>query len=657
MCGFLGVWNLDRAPVAASDLLRAATELRHRGPDDEGHLLVSTADRAARPGRGPGSVGAPDLPPVEALEARGFDLGLAFRRLSIQDPSPAGRQPMASADGRLWAALNGELYDHLRTRSLLESEGVAFQGHSDTETLLAAWRRWGPDCLDRFEGMWAAALVDLDAGTLHLVRDRFGIKPLYWGRTPSRLVFGSEVRPVAGRLGPTRGDPESLFRYLRFGITDAGERTCFEGVRRVPPGMRLELDLARPADPPRERRYWTLPAASDAQPGPEEAATALRERLLASVGQHLLSDVPVGVALSGGLDSSALAAGMRTVLGPAAEIRAFGFVADDPVLGEERWMDRVARHVGAEIHKVRPQASELVADLPALVASQEEPFGSTSIYAQSRVFRLARASRTPVVLSGQGADEQLGGYRTYLGSRLASLLCTLRLGRATRLTRAVATLPGGDLRGTLLRAGAALVPAWLEPLARRISGEEVVPPWLDAAWFRERGVVPAAPRRGGGRARLRAHLAQSFAETSLPMLLRYEDRSAMAESVESRVPFLVRPVVELLAALPEEHLIDDRARTKSVLRRALAGLLPDDVVDRRDKVGFATPEQRWLAELEPWVREQLEGARGTRVAGLRPEQLLAEWSALRRGGRRFDFRFWRGLNVIAWARALDVRLD
>ena len=653
MCGLLGAFD----PEAAIDLGafgRTLALLRHRGPDDEG-VVAQLGSGGVSAFRGPDSVADLGLPALSGAPETAR-LALGFRRLAIQDISSAGHQPMASPDGRYWLLFNGELYDHFRLRPELERAGFGFRSASDTETLLAAWSHWGPACLDRLEGMWAFIVWDLAERKLHLVRDRFGIKPLHVAAFGRGHAFGSEIPPLLALTGArARAHPMSLFRYLRLGRTDDREATMFEGVRRIAPGHHATLDLVTGTWS--DRAYWRLPDVVDDDPSPD-AAAEVRDLFLASVSDHLLASVPVGVALSGGIDSSAILAGVRRARGPGADLHAFGHVADDPIIGEERWIDLAARDASAEVHKVRPSARDLGRDLESLVRLQGEPFGSTSIYAQYRVFGLARAQDVPVVLSGQGADEQLAGYRAYLGPRLASLLRRGAVGPAFRFYRAALRLPGSDRRGLLLRAGAALLPDALEPVARRMAGEQLMPHWLDAPWFRSRGVDPRAPRAAaaaGGR--LRASLREAFLESSLPMLLRYEDRNSMAHSVESRVPFLQRALVERIARLPESALISDEAETKAIFRRAMRGIVPGAILDRRDKVGFATPEARWLAEMNPWVEAWLTGEEADAVQGLRPRDLWADWQEVRAGRRPFDARIWRGINAVAWTRAFDVGFD
>jgi asparagine synthase (glutamine-hydrolysing) len=654
VCGFVGVAALDGRPLEVARLVEATALLRHRGPDDEGYLLAGLAEDTASARSGPDSMRGVELPPIGRSEPAAATLALGFRRLAILDRSPAGHQPMASADGRAWIAFNGELYNHGDVRAELERDGERFRGRSDTETLLAAYRRWGPGCVERFEGMWAFALWDRERRALLLSRDRFGIKPLYFAHAGERFAFSSEIKALLAALRlPRRVNAGALFDYLRLGITDGGGETLFAGIEELPPAHTLELPLVA-GGTARCAPHWQAPRGPSRPCSPAEAAGQVREQLLESVRLHLLSDVPVGVTLSGGIDSSAILAAMRLAEGEAREIHAFSHVADDAACSEERWAVLAAKSTGAILHRSHPTADELLSDLDRLVEVQELPFASTSIYAQHRVFRLAREAGVPVTLGGQGADELFGGYRAHLGGRLASLLRAGRWAGALRFARAAAGLPGSGARDVWLRAGALLLPAPLEPLARRLAGEELAPPWLDAAWFRSRGLRLASRPAPRSSERLRDRLRQALLETSLPMLLRYEDRNAMAHSVESRVPFLHRPLVEAVMRLPEHELIDDDATAKAVLRRALRGVVPDPILDRRDKIGFATPEQSWLEKLGPAVEHLLASGAAEAVQGLRPQVLREEWERIRAGRAPFDFRIWRGINLVAWARVFAV---
>ncbi|GEM82840.1 asparagine synthase (glutamine-hydrolyzing) [Meiothermus hypogaeus] len=634
MCGIAGI--VLHKPGSLNWAANALQGLYHRGPDDHGWL---TLDQATDKGK-------------DWSDASGSVL-LVHRRLSILDLSALGWQPMSSPDQRYHLVFNGEIYNYLELRQELQALGHCFRSHSDTEVLLAAWAQWGVQCLTRLVGMFAFAVLDRQNQRLYLARDYFGIKPLYYAQFDEGIAFASEIPVLLELPGVGRQvNPNRLYRYLRFGLTDDGSETLFAQVQQLPPAHYLELQLGSPqlSSP---QRFW--------QPNPEpifegsfeEAAESVRAQFLENVRLHLRSDVPVGAALSGGIDSSAIVMAMR-YLEPGLELHTFTYVADHGV-SEESWAELVGKAARVKAHKVKPSAGELVADLDHLVQVQGEPFGSTSIYAQYRVFRLAQEAGIKVMLDGQGADEILAGYAVYGGARLASLLRQGRWFEALAFLRASRLEPA--LKDTYKSALGFLLPPSLEPLARRLIGQELAPGWLNVDWFQEKGVALASPRALHGREVLREELLQSLTETSLPKLLRYEDRNSMAHSIESRVPFLTPRLVELILSLPESYILSPSGQTKAVFRRAMQGLVPQAILERKDKVGFATPEQHWLEQLAPWVEQQLKSETLYRIKALKPELLRQELAAVMARRKPFDARVWRWVNLIAWARTFDVRFD
>jgi asparagine synthase (glutamine-hydrolysing) len=632
MCGIAGyVTGSDPRPVAAfqASVLRT---LAHRGPDDAGWLT----DREVGSGDMPGDPGR---------------WGLLHRRLAILDLSALGHQPMVSPDGRYAITFNGEIYNYVELRRELEKGGVCVASQSDTEVLLQAYARWGPACLPRLVGMFALAITDRDRRRMFLARDPFGIKPLYYARPGGGFAFASEIkalRPVvSGRVRPSR-----LFDYLRDGLTDDGGGTLLKDVHQLPAAhwMEVDLDTGTPTEP---RRYWDIDLDRRADLSFPEAVARIRELFLDSVRLHLRSDVPVGAALSGGIDSSAIVAAMRAVE-PRADLHTFSFVADDPSIGEEQYADLAAKSAGATARKVRIEPGDLAADLDKLVASQDEPFGSTSIYAQYRVFRLAAEHKIKVMLDGQGADELLAGYHGYFPERLGTLLGRGEWLKAYSFARRASKRSGvGGQTALLARGLKRLLPGRVQSRGRAMLGRSA---WLNGQWFADRGVDDAVEVRPGRRKdQLRERLYHTLTRTSLPMLLRYEDRNSMAWSIESRVPFLTPALAEFVLSLPEEYLISPYGVTKHVFREAMRGIVPDAILDRRDKIGFATPEKKWLQELGPWVGDTL--ARVSRIPALDAAAVDREWRAVLAGTKTFDWRVWRWVNLVRWAEAGDVRFE
>jgi asparagine synthase (glutamine-hydrolysing) len=638
MCGIFGILARQTRGDLGERGFRLGSMLRHRGPDDHGWLLAGPC----------GVEVGQHIPPPRA--AHTF---LMQQRLSILDLSAAGRQPMTDPSGRWHIVFNGEIYNYVELRAELERLGHAFRTATDTEVLLQAFIEWDRAALSRLVGMFAFAIFDAVSERVVLVRDFFGIKPLYYARTDDAIVFGSEIKALLEWPGLRRTvQPQRVYEYLRHGMTDHGGRTLLDQVQQLPPGHSLDLRLADGwAGEP--EAYWKLELGEPLELSFEEAADHVRALFLENVRLHLRSDVPVGAALSGGIDSSSIVAAMRLVE-PDLELHAFSYVADRTDLSEERWIDLAAHRAGAILHKVHPAPDELADDFDRLIHVQDEPFGGTSIYAQHRVFRAARAHGIPVMLDGQGADEMLAGYRMYFVSRVASLLRRGGIGQAWRFVKAASALPGATGRAQLAaRSLATFLPARLRALGMTATGRDLMPVWLNRVWFDRHGVAPGAMARRPARS-LGEHLEQTLSETSLPMLLRYEDRNSMAYSIESRVPFLTVSLVSFLLRLPEEYLIGRDGTTKNVFRRAMRGLVPDEVLDRRDKVGFVTPEQDWLLHLRPWIDQTLDSAYARSIPVLDISALRAEWHAVRTGRRPWDARVWRWVNFIRWAERFGV---
>jgi asparagine synthase (glutamine-hydrolysing) len=581
----------------------------------------------------------------------GSTVTLAHTRLSILDLSPAGHQPMRTADGRLTLIYNGEIYNYRELRAELEAMGRTFTSTSDTEVLLTAWDSWGTDALARFDGMFAFAMLDRRAATLTLARDPFGIKPLYYFADAGEFAFASEpraLRAVSGRdFGP---DLQRAYDYLVFGDYDDSERTFYEGVRSLPAGHTLAVQLAG-SQVGTPRQWWHPPVEAGSADTFTQAAERVRHMFLDSVRLQLRSDVPVGAALSGGIDSSAVVCAMRAVE-PRMPIRTFTFVARGSSVDEERWADLVNAAAGATPTKVSLSSGDLLHDLDDLIATQGEPFGSSSIFAQYRVYRAAREAGVVVTLDGQGADELFAGYHGYPGARLLDYLDERRYADALRFVKAWSNGSGRSMRHALMSLGNELTPRPLRGLALQVAGQTPQPRWLDCGGLAERGVVlgqanatARAEQRGR---RLASALRSALLRRGLPALLRHGDRNSMRWSVESRVPFLTRAMAEYVLQLPPEFLVSETGQTKHVFRAAMRGIVPDTVLDRQDKIGFATPERDWLYPIASSVRSTLRD--DLDLPFIRAEQVVREFDMMLSGQRRFSWQLWRWINYARWSR-------
>lgn len=639
MCGIAGI--VSKGSHVHMPCVTAMHErLKHRGPDDHGFLVYSAGRVHLRR-----EWVEPEQKP---------DVIFLHRRLSILDLSDAGWQPMGTPDGRYFITFNGEIYNYRELRQELEGWGHRFRSTSDTEVLLAAYAAWGPNALQRLVGMFAFAILDTVRRSVFLARDFFGIKPLYYSVTRDSVVFASELKAILEADGVSRhANANRVLSYLRRGLCDFGGETLFSKISQLPPAHYLEIPLEGDSDP-RPVRYWEPVAETRNDLSFEQAAEQLRDLFLKSVAFHLRSDVPVGSALSGGIDSSSVVMAMR-YLEPEIDLNTFSYVADDAALNEERWIDIVGRAAGSRMHKVHPTADRLVADFEDLTDVQDIPWGGTSPYAQLWVFEAAQQAGIKVMLDGQGADEILGGYTYFKGARLASLLRQKRWREAADFLSQASRWPGVPRMRLLQDAFDCLLPPQLQKPVRKLIGRDLVPSWLNLPWFLDHGVNPYAIRCRYYSERVLRETVDIELYEHLPSLLRYEDRNSMAFSIESRVPFLTPQLVNFVLSLPEEYIVAADGTSKAVFRRAMRGIVPDAILDRKDKIGFDTPERTWLAAAANWFTGKLDSGAAAEIPAFQVDAVRRDLQQIREGRKRFSAFVWRCLNLTAWTERFQVQ--
>ena len=652
MCGFAGVFDPGTETAAWSPRLAGmAAALSHRGPDDEGLWHDAIAG-----------------------------IGLAFRRLAILDLSAEGHQPMVSASGRYVIAYNGEVYNFRELRATLESGGARFRGHSDTEVMLAAFEAWGlTEAVSRFVGMFAFALWDRNERRLHLVRDRMGIKPLYWGWSRGALLFGSEL--TALRRDPSceaRLDRAAVASFLRFSYVPA-PYSIFEGFQKLEPGCVRSFDLSQAARGGEGRLvpYWSL---SDvvrdglARPFPDDEAGAVDElerRLKESVALRMIADVPLGAFLSGGIDSSLVVALMRAqATGP---VRTFTIGFEEKEYDEAPAARRIAAHLGTEHTEHVVTAAETLAAVPRIAAVFDEPFADSSQVPTLLVAELARRHVT-VALSGDGGDELFAGYKRYalfedlrrsLGRLprparkvLAATLSTVPVGAANRalkfadpmLRRYGSGGAGGDKLHKLAELLALpddralylnLLSHWKHP-EDLVAGVSERPRWADR-------VDRTAPFTDDVHPLMLDDMLSYLPDDILVKL----DRTTMSVGLEARVPILDHRVVELAWRLPLS-LKARRGGTKWALREVLYRHVPKELVDR-PKMGFGLPIDVWLrGPLRPWAEELLSETRLKRDGLLQPGPIRTKWNEHVSGSRNWHYYLWDVLVLQSWREAHAV---
>jgi asparagine synthase (glutamine-hydrolysing) len=646
MCGILALVREAGGPASTTPITRATRVVRHRGPDDEGYLLWRDGDRGtiyASEETAPST--RRDLELRELPAFADWRVAFGHRRLSIVDLSSAGHQPMTHRPTGVSIIYNGEVYNHVELRGELEAAGHVFASHCDTEVLLAAWVQWGVDCLARLNGMFSFVVLDpRDGGTIHAVRDRFGVKPLYWARVGDFFALTSEIKQIRTLPGFTaRLDEKAASDYLSYGWVDHESRTFDARIRQIRGGERLVLRVAEGAREPEVHRWYHL--TPERPSSRSDAPHRMRELLADSVRLRLRADVPIGSCLSGGLDSSAIVCLAREALTAQGARKGQLTVTArfaDPRFDEWQYAHQVIERTGASAVEVWPSLSRVRDELDRQLWYMDDPFGSTSMFSQYCVFEGAAAAGLKVMLDGQGSDEMLAGYGGSDAPLYAGLLRRGAIGRLGKEVLSFRRRHGVLPLSQLVIAARNLLPALDGLLPARVRTAPPPPVWLRGS---STGAAPVGTSRD-----LAAHLNDQLLATSLPALLRYEDRNSMAWSIESRVPFLDYRLVEFTAGLPDAWKLD-QGLTKVVLREALAGVVPERVRMRRDKMGFVTPEREWIhGEARSWF---LAGARDAAEACpdlLDGDALVREVEDIAEGRRTFTFAPWRVLCFGRWLR-------
>ena len=653
--GAMHVWDRRSIGYRRTDDLftvvrRAACRMEYRGPDNFGYLLLDGDSNRVTHFHGETQVSTQ----VHGATSLARNVVLGHRRLSIIDLSENAAQPLLLADGRYSIIQNGEIYNYLALRAELEKLGHRFRAASDTEVLLAAYSEWGAGVLKKIEGMFAFAILDLNKQVLFLARDAFGIKPLYYAQKNGRLAFASEIAallefPWISR----RANAGRVFEHLNYWTTDQTNGTFFADIRALPAAHYLEIRLDAEHTAAEPRRYWDIPQDQNRNIGLDEAALQLRELFLESVAQHLQTDVPWCVALSGGTDSSSIVMAARNVLGQSKPIHTVSYIANQANLNEEIWIDCINHASQATAHKLQIEDTDLGKDFVHLVKIQGQPMVTPVVYAQHRVFRHAGKCGFKVLLEGQGADELLAGYPFYLQARLASLLKNGEWSRALHFLWSAPPRFLANRRYVLRHALQRIFPNGA--FARDANTTN---PWISTPWAEQNGVVgsPAPSRAHLGAHTLRAMIYDTVTETKLPSLLRYGDHNAMAASVENRVPFLTKRLAEFLFSLPEEHIIADDGTTKNVLRHAMKGITPEFVLRRKNKIGFEPPYEKWMQGMLPLLHHAMENARSIVVFdGPGLDDITRQLKTHGVRSASFANRVWRIACFTEWVRQYGVK--
>lgn len=563
MCGVSGIINKDLSPVQ-DYLIRSMNDLiKHRGPDGEGFYFKQ-------------------------------NFAFGHRRLAIIDLTENGHQPMYWGDD-LVITFNGEIYNYIELKNELKSFGHEFRTESDTEVILVAYKQWGTDCVSKFNGMWAFAIYDAQKQIIFCSRDRFGVKPFYYFQNEKLFAFGSEIKQLIPFLNTVLAEDQMVLDYLIAGFLDHTERTFFKDIIKLMPAHNLIYDLRR--NQIQIRRYFEIETISEFKNlNEEKSIESYREILKSSVKLRMRSDVKVGTCLSGGLDSSSVTALASEIYANESDQK---FVAIHAKTTESKFDEsalakQVADFCEVELKIIQPESNDFIAALDEVMYTQEEPFGSPSVYLQYFVLKKARELNCLVMLDGQGGDETLLGYEKYYPAYIIAQKGILKKWKAFNSATRNSTLSKKQLLSYFLyftrykirlnrlkRRAICLRPEFLktyESAEIKFLSEAYLD--IDKLQRFEIGVLP------------------------LPELLRYEDKNSMRNSVETRLPFLDYRVLQTALSINHNYKIY-KGWTKYVLRKSIEPFLPKSIVWRTNKFGFNAPEKTWLDQLESQINDEI----------------------------------------------------
>jgi len=605
MCGIAGIYNLNDKAIDQRLLQQMTTLVKHRGPDDEGYCLISKQGTAI-PACGTDTIAELQSAYLQLPMQAEAMLGMGFRRLSILDLSPAGHQPMSNADSSLWIVYNGEIYNYLELRAELEQSGYQFRTHTDTEVILNAYHKWGTDCLQRFNGMWAFALYDKQNQALFCARDRYGIKPFYYAYNKDSFCFGSEIKQLLACSLDNELNYPMLWRSMKINALLAyGEETFFRNIKALRPGHFTLLKDGKLVI--KAYDIWHPESFEQSKLSFAEAVEQYRSIFLDSIKLQMRSDVEVGSCLSGGMDSSAIVCTAAKLTDKPFQTFS-SYYAEDSALDERHWIKLATEHSQAISHLVSPTPDKTIDWFEKATWYNDLPVGAGFV-SQYAVMQLAKEKGIKVLLDGQGSDELTAGYNHAFYRYFADLI---RIGRLPEFCRQYYSYLKGKSVTTLFSTMPKIKMSafFSENLLYNIEFSFYrFEPFNDS--FHKYVSKQLSSRRqllaeikDLPTTRLSNFLYNMMHSTSIQTLLHYEDRMAMAHSVESRVPFLDHRLVELAFSLPSSYKINPPIG-KYVHREAMKGIIPPEIYNRKDKAIFSTPfYSSWLkGDLNDYVSD------------------------------------------------------
>lgn len=628
MCGIAGYYS-SVAPIDKNVFDHMVDIIDYRGPNDRGVFFDG-------------------------------NLALGHRRLSIFDISEAGHQPFFFED-RYVLVYNGEIFNFIELREELIKKGYSFKTSTDTEVVIAAYDYYGKGCINHFRGMWAFALYDIKDKKLFCSRDRFGVKPFYYHFVDNKFIFGSEIKQILSVLDKGQKiNRKRVLEYLIRGYSDFTEETMIQGVYQLRGGHNLVFDLNNCSF--KIEKYYDLADVDAIGKGDlpfEIAGEQFREQFEKSILLRLRSDVPLGYCLSGGLDSSSIVCVADKLIKEnniQVEQKSVSSCFHDKAYDEQEYIDEVIANTSVKAYKTFPEGTNLFDDLDNLIWHMDEPFSSACEYAQWNVFKAAKDQGLTVMIDGQGADEQLAGYTGFYSVIFAEYLKKFRFGKFFSELREYKKLRASTEKyvKSYKIVIEAMISAYLPRKWQKYGKLKLF--YLRQGFpFEDRDIrdvvmgLDLYPANNS-----KQYILDNF-KCNLSMLLRFEDRNSMANSIESRVPFLDHELVETVLKMPIDYKIHNGI-TKSVLREGLKDILPDKILKRYSKLGYVTPEEKWINEHPEVYREELDKVAGYLEGILDKNKLMNWYDSLAGNVQRMDYMLFRIICAGKWIKIFDLKV-
>jgi asparagine synthase (glutamine-hydrolysing) len=672
MCGIAGYISLISTIEDNNVIVRMTDALRHRGPDDEGYILANLDSGtlttwAGKDTRKDTVSSGFNYTPKYHVDSDKFhfekvNIALGHRRLSILDLSPSGHQPMCNKDGTIWIVYNGEIYNYIELRKELENKGRAFISKSDTEVLIHSYEEWGEECVNRFNGMWAFAILDMRKKTVFASRDRTGVKPFYYHYDGKRFIFASEIKALLN-IVPLSVNNGVVWDYLVLRTNHHFSETFYKGIIELEPSHSLSLPLSGEISELKVKRYWNPDVNYELGKYSREELDRYSIKLLPlmenAVEIRLRSEVPVGSCLSGGLDSSAIVAIVNKFLEKKVGLdilgkrqKTFTSCFDDEAYDERKYANIIVSKCKVEPYYIFPNEEGLISDLEKVIQIQEEPFISSSIYAQYKVMEKVRDVGVKVLLDGQGGDELFGGYYSYYFLNLVNLIRLSRLFEFVGEWRSMNRVAGlGNIYQmySFAKEASKLFPLNVQLLMRDLAIREIEfidNDFLNSYKERARRWLETISEASLGR-RLHADLIAY----NLKGLLKYEDRNSMFFSIEARTPYADDfRLMEFMLSMPNCYKVR-KGWTKYIMRKTVEGLIPAEICWRKDKMGFVTPETKWLKTLIRKKKDELLSVNDHFFKKDHFKKKMAKF--LKSDKEHFTLsNIWRVINIEIWLRLI-----